>query len=62
MLCRLAGVHDARVLPLTIHQALDGYFQRHGTVAPRPDGREIAVDLPRCVFSQDAVLTEKEIQ
>ena len=62
VVCRLAGVHDASVLPLTIHQALDGYFQRHGTVAPRPDGREIAVDLPRCVFSQDAVLTEKEIQ
>ncbi len=54
--CRLAGVHDVKVLPTSIHQAIDAYFARHGTVAPRPDGREVAVDLPARVFSQDAVL------
>jgi len=60
VVCRLAGVHDVRVLPMSIHQALDAYFARHGTVAPRQDGREEAVDLPRCVFSQDAVLTASQ--
>lgn len=57
VICRLAGVHDARVLEPSIHQALDAYFARHGTVSPRPDGREVAVDLPPQVFSQDAVLS-----
>ncbi len=57
VVCRLPGVHDVRVLPVSIHQAIDAYFQRHGTVSPRPDRREVAVDLPERVFSQDAVLT-----
>ena len=57
VVCRLAGVHDVKVLPQTIHGALDAYLARHRTVAPRPDGREQAIDLPQRVFSQDAVLT-----
>ncbi len=60
VVCRLAGVHDVKVLPTSIHQALDAYLARHGTVAPRPDGREEAVDLPQRVFSQDAVLSASE--
>jgi sulfur-oxidizing protein SoxB len=54
--CRHPGTHDARVLPLTIHQALKEYLKAHPVIAPRRDDREIATDLPRTVFSQDAVL------
>jgi sulfur-oxidizing protein SoxB len=55
MVCRHPGTHEARVLPMTIHQALRQYLTQHPLIAPRRDDREIAVDLPRIVFSQDAV-------
>jgi 2',3'-cyclic-nucleotide 2'-phosphodiesterase (5'-nucleotidase family) len=57
MVCRHRGTHEARVLPMTIHQALRRYLKAHPVIAPRRDEREIAIDLPRRVFSQDAVLT-----
>jgi 2',3'-cyclic-nucleotide 2'-phosphodiesterase (5'-nucleotidase family) len=57
MVCRHRGTHEARVLPMTIHQALRQYLKAHAVIAPRRDEREIAIDLPRVVFSQDAVLT-----
>jgi hypothetical protein len=56
VICRHRGRHDARVLPMSIHEALAKYLQAHPVIAPRRDGREIALDLPRTVFSQDAVL------
>jgi 2',3'-cyclic-nucleotide 2'-phosphodiesterase (5'-nucleotidase family) len=56
LICRHPGTHDARVLPLTIHQALRRYLEAHRVIAPRRDQREIAIDLPRTVFSQDAAL------
>jgi sulfur-oxidizing protein SoxB len=56
MVCRHPGTHEARVLPSTIHQALRQYLKVHPVIAPRRDDREIATDLPRVVFSQDAVL------
>jgi S-sulfosulfanyl-L-cysteine sulfohydrolase len=56
MICRHPGTHDARVLPLTIHQALRRYLEAHPAIAPRRDRREIAIDLPPTVFSQDAAL------
>jgi S-sulfosulfanyl-L-cysteine sulfohydrolase len=56
IVCRHRGTHEARVLPMTIHQALRQYLKAHPVIAPRRDGREIAMDLPRVVFSQDAVL------
>jgi S-sulfosulfanyl-L-cysteine sulfohydrolase len=56
VVCRHRGTHEVRVLPMTIHQALRQYLKAHPAIAPRRDGREIAVDLPRVVFSQDAVL------
>jgi sulfur-oxidizing protein SoxB len=57
MVCRHPGTHDARVLPMTIHQALKQYFKAHPLIAPRREDRGIATDLPRIVFSQDAALS-----
>jgi len=56
VICRHPGTHEARVLPMTIHQAVKRYLKAHHVIAPRRDGREIAMDLPRTVFSQDAAL------
>ena len=56
VICRHRGSHDAQVLPMSIHQALDAYLRAHPLIAPRLDGRERALDLPAVVFSQDAVL------
>jgi hypothetical protein len=56
MVCRHPGTHEARVLPTTVHQALREYLKRHAAIAPRREDREIATDLPRVVFSQDAAL------
>jgi sulfur-oxidizing protein SoxB len=55
-ICRHPGTHDARVLPMTVHQALRRYLTMHAVIAPRREDREIAMDLPRIVFSQDAAL------
>jgi sulfur-oxidizing protein SoxB len=57
MVCRHPGTHEARVLPMTIHQALKQYFKGHPLIAPRREDRGIATDLPRIVFSQDAALS-----
>jgi S-sulfosulfanyl-L-cysteine sulfohydrolase len=32
----------------------------HPVIAPRRDGREVALDLPPVVFSQDAVLAKED--
>jgi 5'-nucleotidase len=56
MICRHPGTHDAKVLPITVHQALRQYLKAHPAIAPRRDQREIAIDLPPIVFSQDAAL------
>jgi S-sulfosulfanyl-L-cysteine sulfohydrolase len=56
VICRHRGTHDPQVLPLSVHEALEEYLRVHPVIAPRRDGREIALDLPRAVFSQDAVL------
>ena len=57
VLCRMKGVHDPSALPMSIHQALRAYMKKHPVIAPSRDGRAVAVDLPKIVFSQDAVLT-----
>ena len=57
VLCRMRGVHDAAVLPSTVHEALRAYLKLHPIIAPARDGRSKAVDLPAAVLSQDAVLT-----
>lgn len=56
VICRHAGTHEVRVLAMTLHQGLKRYLNAHPVIAPRRDGRETALDLPRQVFSQDAVL------
>jgi S-sulfosulfanyl-L-cysteine sulfohydrolase len=56
LICRHSGTHEARALQMTIHQALRQYLKAYPAIAPRREGREIAIDLPPTVFSQDAVL------
>jgi 2',3'-cyclic-nucleotide 2'-phosphodiesterase (5'-nucleotidase family) len=56
LVCRHPGTHDARVLPVTVHEALKQYLTAHPVIAPRRSDREIATDLPGIVFSQDAAL------
>jgi hypothetical protein len=56
VICRHRGTHDPEILPFSIHDALDRYLQDKKTISANPDGREKARDLPRVVFSQDAVL------
>ena len=50
-------MHDPRVLPMSIHEALDAWLQRHPMIAPVRDGRVRATDLSAKVFSQDAILS-----
>jgi sulfur-oxidizing protein SoxB len=56
VVCRHPGTHDARVLPMTLHQALKEHLATHPVIAPRRGDREVATDLPKIVFSQDAAL------
>ncbi len=56
VICRHRGSHDPEILPLSIHEALQQYLEAHPVIAPERDAREVALDLPRTVFSQDAVL------
>jgi S-sulfosulfanyl-L-cysteine sulfohydrolase len=58
VLCRHPGTHDPHILPLTVHQALKEYLKMHPVIAPQRDRREVALDLPAVVFSQDAVLAQ----
>ena len=60
VVCRLQGVHDVKVLPMSVHQLLRAYLARHPLIAPKQEGRAVAVDLPNRVFSQDAILSEKQ--
>jgi len=52
----MKNVHAAEVLPMTIHAALRAYLKKHPVVAPHREGRTIATDLPKEVFSQDTLL------
>jgi hypothetical protein len=56
VVCRHRGTHEVQILPASIHEALRQYLRAHPVLAVERDGREIALDLPRTVFSQDAVL------
>ena len=59
IVCRLQRVNDVKIAPLTIHEALLAYFMKHPAFAEKREGRAVAVDLPRTVFSQDALLSER---
>ena len=57
VICRLRGTREAKVLPETVHAALLKYFKTNPVVAPKRDGRAVAVDLPREILSLDEVLS-----
>lgn len=59
VVCRHPGTHDVRVLPVKLHEMLLAHLKKHPVLAPRREGRAVAVDLPKVVFSQDAVLPHK---
>ena len=52
MLCRMPGATNPKVLDYTIHEVLEEYLRKHGTVAPKTDSRAQALDLPAPVLSQ----------
>ncbi|AKQ45525.1 5'-nucleotidase [Rufibacter radiotolerans] len=52
MLCRMPGATDPKVHDYTIHDVMAEYLKKHGTVAPKTDGRARALDLPAPVLSQ----------
>jgi 2',3'-cyclic-nucleotide 2'-phosphodiesterase (5'-nucleotidase family) len=59
VICRLRGTREARMLPESVHAALARYFKTHPVVAPRRDGRAVAVDLPREILSLDETLSAR---
>ena len=61
VICRHRGTHEPEILAMSVHEALDDYLKRHPVIAPQRDGREVALDLPPRVFSQDAVLAGGDI-
>lgn len=62
VICRHRNSHDPEILPTSIHEALERYLADHATISPKPDGRESARDLPKVVFSQDAVLSDAHVR
>ncbi|MBI3686030.1 MAG: bifunctional metallophosphatase/5'-nucleotidase [Actinobacteria bacterium] len=52
VLCRLKGVLNPMVLPITLHQAIETYLAAHSPVAPRVEGRVSASDLPQLLLGQ----------
>lgn len=52
MLCRMPGTVDTKVLDYTIHDAIEEYLKAKQTVAPKQDGRAVALDLGDNVLSQ----------
>lgn len=52
MLCRFEGATDTRVLPISIHDAMRSYLEKHGTVSPRVEARVSAEDAGGAVWSQ----------
>ncbi len=57
LVCRIRGVKDVKVTSPSIHETLLAYFKKHPVISPERNSRSIATDLPRTVFSQDAVLS-----
>jgi 2',3'-cyclic-nucleotide 2'-phosphodiesterase (5'-nucleotidase family) len=59
IICRHPGTHEVRYLEQRLHESLNTYCRQRSEVAPAREGRAIATDLPRRVFSQDKVLSRK---
>lgn len=60
VVCRHPGTYDVKVLPERLHEMLLGYCKKHPVLAPKREGRAVATDLPKVVFSQDEVLPQTE--
>lgn len=45
---------------MTVHGALRAYLQKHPVIAPKREGRAVALDLPGSVLSQDAIFGEEK--
>ena len=54
-ICRHPGTHEAQLLPIGVHEALRRYLMINPVTVQHND-REMALDLPAAVFSQDAAL------
>ncbi len=61
IVCRHSGTHDVKIVGASVQEAVARYLKDNPQIAPHRDGREVALDLPSRVFSQDAVLAGGEI-
>jgi S-sulfosulfanyl-L-cysteine sulfohydrolase len=52
MLCRMPNAKDPQVMDYTVHDVLEDYLKKNGTVSPKVDGRAQALDLKAPVLSQ----------
>ena len=54
VLCRMPNTKDFKILDYTVHDVLEEYLKNKGTVAPKVDGRAVALDLTAPVVTQVA--------
>ena len=52
VLCRMPNAKNVEIKDYTLHDAVEEYLTKKGTVNPKLDGRSIAVDLDINAFSQ----------
>ena len=51
-LCRISGVKNPKKLGVFLHPIIEEYLAKHGTVAPRQEGRAIATDEAQTLLTQ----------
>ncbi|HEY9518384.1 MAG TPA: bifunctional metallophosphatase/5'-nucleotidase [Gemmatimonadales bacterium] len=51
-MCRMRGVAKPRRVNVRLHQVMEGYLARFSPVAPRIEGRAVALDAPGPLLSQ----------
>lgn len=52
VLCRIKGVTNSAVLPITVHQVMEQYLAANSPVSPKVEGRVSASDLPQLQLGQ----------
>jgi S-sulfosulfanyl-L-cysteine sulfohydrolase len=52
VLCRMPNAKNPKVLDYTVHDVMEEYLKKNGTVSPKIDGRAKVLDLPSPVLSQ----------
>ncbi|MBF8963934.1 5'-nucleotidase C-terminal domain-containing protein [Pontibacter sp. FD36] len=52
VLCRMPNAKDPKVLDYTVHDVMEEYLKKNGTVSPQIDGRAKVLDLESPVLSQ----------